>query len=723
MADIEKDILLKVSSDTNDATKGFKSLKQELRDIEKEMNKMSEAGQEGSAQFQKMAQRAGELKDQIGDTKARINALASDTYKLDAMTQAIQGIAGGFAVAQGAMAVFGSENEDLEKAILKTQGAMALLQGVTEITNILQKESAFSSLFLSNAQKANAVSTEVATTATKGFSRALIATGIGAIVVAIGTLIAYWDDLKSAVESTSVSTKIASDTFEGIGGKFADAQVKVNSLIKDFQNYNTTTARRKEILKELEKISPNYFNKELKNINDLKKAQEAFNKALLQQAIIEASRKKITEITSENIEKMAEAQNKVNMTLDEYLQQSGFKNAYDNAKKNGGDLKRFLDSYSTYIAEKKKEVANLDKELQKQIAPFLKVSEQAEDQLKKLGGEAIPEPSTKEKPKTEKSAEDRKKELEKLRGYEAEYEEHLKKEREKNANEFTKRTEEEFNKSKDLSNGYYDTLITNAKVNNQSTLDLELEKLENLLQIQKDYGKSTLDVENQIALKKKEIADKTKEEQKKALEKGAEDYSQTYDEIKNILDTGLNDQIITQEQYNEAVKKLDQAQLQGKKDLTKGVADLFGALSDAVGKETKAGKALASAQALINTYLGISEVIKAKNPYPEPFGTAVKIANASVIALNGFKQVREINKVQIPNSGGGGGGSVPSGAGLTSAPSASAFGSQLPTGTQIQLDQFGDLKQNRSVKAYVVESEMTDMQGRSKRLKATSKIK
>ena len=223
------------------------------------------------------------------------------------------------------MAVFGSEKEDLEKAILKTQGAMALLQGVTEITNILQKESAFSSLFLSNAQKANAVSTEAATTATKGFSRALIATGIGAIVVAIGTLIAYWDDLKGAVESTSVSTKIASDTFEGIGGKFADAQVKVNSLIKDFQNYNTTTAKRKEILKELEKISPNYFNKELKNINDLKKAQEAFNKALLQQAIIEASRKKITEITSENIEKMAEAQNKVNMTLDEYLQQSGFK--------------------------------------------------------------------------------------------------------------------------------------------------------------------------------------------------------------------------------------------------------------------------------------------------------------------------------------------------------------------------------------------------------------
>ncbi len=703
MADVEKDILLKVSSDTNEATKGFKSLKQELKEIEKEMNRMSEAGEENSAQFQKMAQRAGQLKDQIGDTKARINALASDTYKLDAMTQAVQGIAGGFAVAQGAMAVFGSENEDLQKAILKTQGAMAILQGVTEITNILQKESAFSTLFLSNAQKANAVSTEVATTATKGFSRALIATGIGAIIVLIGTLVAYWDDLKEAVSGVSQET---------------EAMIKKSKLdTEQAEKKYTLTKDTENVLKLQGKSQRDILNIKIKEtdaiINGIKsqiKGQQLANK----QAVEGAKRNKDIVMGILNVLTLPTKllMKSIDGIVNGLIETANFFGAGIDFKLNLSESFEKVKDFGASILFDPEEVA---KEGQKSVDEMEKkltqmVNEQAGFKLEvqKLDKEAS-DKARKQREEDQKKIEDDNKKAEDAR--------------KKNAEEFLKRTEDELNKAKELSNGYFDTLITNAKVNNQDTANLELQKLEQLLQIQKDYGASTIEIENQIALKKKEIADKTKEEQRKALEKGAEDYSQTYDEIKNILDTGLNDQIITQTQYNEAVKKLDQAQLQGKKELTKGVADLFGALSDAVGKETKAGKALASAQALINTYLGISEVIKAKNPYPEPFGTAVKIANASVIALNGFKQVREINKVQIPNSGGGGGGSVPSGGGLTSAPSASAFGSQLPTGTQIQLDQFGDLKQNRSVKAYVVESEMTDMQGRSKRLKATSKIK
>lgn len=703
MADIEKDILLKVSSDTEQATKGFKSLKQELRELEKEMNRMSESGQEGTAQFQQMAQRAGQLKDQIGDTKARINALASDTYKLDAMTQAVTGIAGGFAVAQGAMAVFGSENEDLQKAILKTQGAMAILQGVTEITNILQKESAFSTFFLSSAQKANAVATEGASVATKGFSKALIATGIGAIIVLIGTLIAYWDDLKSAVSGVSQETekmveKSKLDT---------ESAQKKYELTKDTENVLKLQGKsQREILNIKIKETDAIIN----GIRSQIKGQQLANK----QAVEGAKRnqdivKGILNVLTYPSKLLAQG---IDALVNKLIEAANFFGAGIDFKLNLGGTFDKINEWTSSLLFDPEEVA---KEGQKSVDEMTKqlnqmVNEQAGFKLE------VQKLNKEEAEKAEKARQEQIKKEEEAR-------KKLEDQRKKNSEDFNKRTEEEYNKSKELSNGYYDTLITNAKVNNQSTLDLELQKLENLLQIQKDFGMSTLEIENQIALKKKEIAEKTKEDQKKALEKGAEDYSQTYDEIKNILDTGLSDQIITQEQYNEAVKKLDQAQLQGKKDLTKGVADLFGALSDAVGKETKAGKALASAQALINTYLGISEVIKAKNPYPEPFGTAVKIANASVIALNGFKQVREINKVQIPNSGGGGGASVPSGGGLTSAPSSSAFGSQLPTGTQIQLDQFGDLKQNRSVKAYVVESEMTDMQGRSKRLKSTSKIK
>lgn len=732
MADIERDIVLRVKSETEQAQGQFKNLKQELRSIENQLNQMAEAGETGTAAFQNLQRRAGEVKDQLGDTKAAIKALSSDTFKLDAFTQAAQGIAGGFAAAQGAMSLFGSENQAVEEAIKKTQGAMALLQGVTAITNILQKETAFSALFLAESQTANAVATEGASVATKGFSKALIATGIGAIVVAIGTLIAYWDDLKGAVESTSVSTKIASDTFEGIGAKFAESQVKVNGLIKDFENYNTTTARRKEILKELEKISPNYFNKELKNINDLKKAQESFNKALLQQAIIEASRKKITELTSENIEKMAEAQNKANMTLDEFLQQSGFKNAYDNAKKNGGDLKRFLDSYSTYIAEKKKEVADLDKELQKQIAPFLKVSQQAEDQLKKLGGEAIPEPTTKEKPKTEKPLEDKQKELEKMREYEAEYEEHLKKEREKNAaqnaKDFTDRTQKEYEYAIKLSNEYYDHLINEAKLNGQDTTQLEIQKLQNQLQIQKDYAKSTIAIEDQIALKKKEITDKENERKVKEFEKVMSDDTVSLTERLRLNKEFYDKKLIDEKTYKGNAEKLEKELFQKRKatamewaQVTKDGLDALSALNEAFSSKDKEGqrkaferdKKFKIASAVTATAMGVAQQLAV----PQDQITGLNFAKAAIVLATGIAQIKKISDTKFE-----GGGSAPSnniGANVPTQPSQNSQNTPGINSTMLNLDAQGNLRQGPA-RTYVVESEISDKQRRSRQLSQTA---
>ncbi len=93
MADVEKDIVLRVKSETDQATGQFKNLKQELRSIENELNKMASSGQTGSEAFRKLQQRAGEVKDQIGDTKNAIKALSSDTFKLDAFAQGAQGIA------------------------------------------------------------------------------------------------------------------------------------------------------------------------------------------------------------------------------------------------------------------------------------------------------------------------------------------------------------------------------------------------------------------------------------------------------------------------------------------------------------------------------------------------------------------------------------------------------------------------------------------------------
>jgi len=702
MADIERDIVLRVKSETDQAQGQFKNLKQELRSIENELNKMAAAGQTGTAAFNELQQRAGEVKDQIGDTKNAIKALSSDTFKLDAFAQGAQGIAGGFAAAQGAMALFGSENKAVEEAIKKTQGAMALLEGVTAITNILQKDSAFSLMFLGKAQTENAVATNVATTATKGFSRALIATGIGAIIVLIGTLVAYWDDLKEAVGGVSKET----ENYIEVSKQDTEQAQKKYDLTKDTEN----------ILKLQGKSQREILNIKIKEIdaviigikNQIKGQQLATKQA------VEAS-KRNQEIAKGVIMALFSPIKAVTLMVDGLIngliKTANFFGA-------GIDFKLNLSSFDQLLAETifdpekvAEEGKKTEEELQKSLDKI--TNEQAGF---KLEIQKLDEEDKKKREEAEKKAREAE---EKARQEKVKKDEELKKKLEQNAKDFQERTNKEYEDSKKSSDAYYDHLINNAKLNGQSTEELELQKLQNLLQIQKDYGQSTVEIEDQIALKKKEISDKQLEQQRAQLEIQRQDYSQSYDQIKTILDNAYKNGLMNQKQYNEATQQLDTAQLQGKVALTKAIADLFGSLSDALGKETKAGKALATAQALINTYLGISEVLRAKNPYPEPFGTAVKIASAATIGINGFNTVRSINKVQVP--GGGGGGAVASMPNLSTAPSAMATTTPTIGSTQLELDAQGNLKQ-QTVRTYVLETDISDKQKRSQRLQRTATL-
>ena len=160
---------------------------------------MALAGQEGTEAFRKMEVEAGKLKDQIGDTSQRIKNLASDTRNIDTFVAAVQGITAGFQIAQGAAALFGSENEDLQKALLKVQGAMALANGVQQVANLLNKDSILITQGQTAAQTLYATAVGTSTGAMKAFRIALIATGIGAAVAAVGLLIAKWDELTAAV--------------------------------------------------------------------------------------------------------------------------------------------------------------------------------------------------------------------------------------------------------------------------------------------------------------------------------------------------------------------------------------------------------------------------------------------------------------------------------------------------------------------------------------------
>jgi len=205
-----------------------KSLKGQLRELKAAMAEMELAGKGDTQEFKDMAVRAGELEDQIGDVSARVRVLASDTKYLDAGIQAIGALAGAFTAAQGAAALFGNENEDVQKVIQKVTGAMAVLQGIQAVANALNKDSALSVLLFSRAQQGAAVSTTAlaaaetgqavattaATTATRAFTAALLANPITAILVGIAALVTALIAFSDGSEEAEKATKDLNDALE-----------------------------------------------------------------------------------------------------------------------------------------------------------------------------------------------------------------------------------------------------------------------------------------------------------------------------------------------------------------------------------------------------------------------------------------------------------------------------------------------------------------------------
>lgn len=169
------------------------SLRARLRAAKEELVAMADAGLQGTPAFAELQERAGQLDDEMRDLNATITGLGSDTKNIDGLISIASGVAGGFALAQGAAALFGDESEEMQKALLKVNAAMSVLQGLQQIQNVLQKESA-AMLFLAGARtKALAVAnqflavTTLETAAASNVLRAaLIATGIGAFVVLLG---------------------------------------------------------------------------------------------------------------------------------------------------------------------------------------------------------------------------------------------------------------------------------------------------------------------------------------------------------------------------------------------------------------------------------------------------------------------------------------------------------------------------------------------------------
>jgi hypothetical protein len=289
---IEKVIDIKVQGNADEAVG---SLRSQLRQAQADVAELSAKFGATSQEAIQAAKRAGELKDRISDAKALTDAFNPDA-KFKSLSASLAGVAGGFAVVQGSMALLGTESEEVEKTLLKVQGAMALSQGLQTIG-----ESVDSFKQLGAVVKSYTIVQRVSTVLQAAFNAVMAANPIGAVVVAVTALVAAGYALVKMFQASSEETKRSEQAHKALGKELKNqVEAQKNATIEADLSRDAQLKMAKASGKsadEIRKLSVELANQEV--------AQKIANAQTLRAIAIEAIRVANLEDASESQKTLA----------------------------------------------------------------------------------------------------------------------------------------------------------------------------------------------------------------------------------------------------------------------------------------------------------------------------------------------------------------------------------------------------------------------------------
>ena len=226
--------------------KAFVPLRKAIRANRLEMQKLEEQGLENTEQYKKLRIETAAMTDQFGDQTEAIRVLSSDTYALDATIDGVTQLTAAFQLYQGVTSLVGVESEELQETMVRLQALLNISNGLQQLQNFLRGQSAARLALETTWTSALAVSTRLlgvaqvgASAAARGLAAALAATGIGAIVVAVGLLVSAlidWadssDDAKEATDRLNKSLETQQEILDLDISAIERANKKRLSLLK-----------------------------------------------------------------------------------------------------------------------------------------------------------------------------------------------------------------------------------------------------------------------------------------------------------------------------------------------------------------------------------------------------------------------------------------------------------------------------------------------------------
>ena len=243
-----------------------------------------------------------------------------------------------------------------------------------------------------------------------------------------------------------------------------------------------------------------------------------------------------------------------------------------------------------------------------------------------------------------------------------------------------------------------------------------------------DAQRITVELENEEIARKQTIRDKLAEMELEDIEN---EFARAQAELEaaQIKDLEELDRLKATEAeknkvkefYTDKAKKLKKEEADFEKLMQKQVSDAnlqvasqaLGAISQLVGENTTAGKAAAIAATTIDTYLGAQKAYTSQLIPGDPTSPIRAAIAAGVAVAGGLANVAAIVKTKTPGTGGGGGGSTPS---RPTVPTFDPTAGIASAATDVDIDnQVGPESVTAGggqpvIRAYVVAEEMTSQQ-------------
>lgn len=642
----------------------FVQQKELIKQLKNELLGLEEGTEEYNVKLGELADAQFKLKDMNELASRSANDLGE---KIATCTRIASGMASGFGAVKGAMAAFGIESENLDKTMVQLQGVIAMVQGLQGLEGLTKD---FSILKIQFAENIKGVKGFIS--GLSGVKKAIMATGIGLLVVALGTLIAYWQDIvkwlglandekeraqKAAAGLSKEYDKLNAELDHNINLQKADGKTtkevleyKKKSIDEQIANeerkireYETLSKREQKLYKESKETIE-------KNLEDLKKKQAAVNNEIeveerRLQALKRDEDKKTKDEKIKNLQEIRKAELELIKDREEEIR-----------KDNLTELQLLEDKYKKDLAlyqKYGKDTSNLTAQFEKEYNEIkLKADEDATNQLYKRADEKY--------------------------------------------NALLKKIDDVLN----ISDENIDDIEFNASLEDSGTIEQAAQKqidINNAI-----YNEKLIAYEQEKALLEKALED----EELSAAQK-LEIRENLARREKEIEKEGLK--VKQANAKNEEVIEKNKRKV--KQDTVSMMGNLMGTMSQLLGEDTAAGKAAAIANTTISTWQTAQEAYAAAfNPggIHSPALGALMMAQAIATGLINLKNIMSVN-TSTASTG------LLSSAGISS--SAGAYPSNAVISDNLKMDNVRNIlgdeeieNLNNSIKVYVVEEDITDTQ-------------